>query len=449
MSDIIGLLGIFVAFFVVIFFTYKGFHLAYVVMVACLIVLVTNSMPIMQTFNETIMPAVGTQAATLLPLYLFGAIFGKMFIYSGAAHSLSRFLLNLLGRNATAQAKRMIGFTCVIIMNVIFNYVGVDPFASLFTMIGIATGIMVEADIPRKYMPVMLVLGSTLGNVMPGSLAAPNIMAQGILGAETVSSWSGWVGGFLFIVFVFITSFFYINKMMKKDVAGGMKFEYGPLEPPATDESHLPPVILTIIPLVVIPVTYNLFFSTTAWLSMAVGCVVGILCYGVYIPKTNGTSRVMTVVNSMNDGVTIAGIPAIILLNYTLGYAIEAAPSFEIIQNTFINMPGPALLALSLMAILLLGAAASAAGMLIAAVAAANTFIPVLGVDPDAALRILLLSTTVLDSLPFAGAIVAMMSITGIKYKEGYPPIAMTTVLFTFLGNIIVAVLYSVFPMLP
>ena len=150
MSDIIGLLGIFVAFFVVIFFTYKGFHLAYVVMVACLIVLVTNSMPIMQTFNETIMPAVGTQAATLLPLYLFGAIFGKMFIDSGAAHSLSRFLLNLLGRNATAQAKRMIGFTCGIIMNVIFNYVGVDPFASLFTMIGIATGIMVEADIPRK-----------------------------------------------------------------------------------------------------------------------------------------------------------------------------------------------------------------------------------------------------------------------------------------------------------
>ena len=449
MSDIIGLLGIFVAFFVVIFFTYKGFHLAYVVMVACLIVLVTNSMPIMQTFNETIMPAVGTQAATLLPLYLFGAIFGKMFIDSGAAHSLSRFLLNLLGRNATAQAKRMIGFTCVIIMNVIFNYVGVDPFASLFTMIGIATGIMVEADIPRKYMPVMLVLGSTLGNVMPGSLAAPNIMAQGILGAKTVSSWSGWVGGFLFIVFVFITSFFYINKMMKKDVAGGMKFEYGPLEPPATDESHLPPVILTIIPLVVIPVTYNLFFSTTGWLSMAVGCVVGILCYGVYIPKTNGTSRVMTVVNSMNDGVTIAGIPAIILLNYTLGYAIEAAPSFEIIQNTFINMPGPALLALSLMAILLLGAAASAAGMLIAALAAANTFIPVRGVDPDAAFRILLLSTTVLDSLPFAGAIVAMMSITGIKYKEGYPPIAMTTVLFTFLGNIIVAVLYSVFPMLP
>ena len=450
--EIIGLLGILIAIFVVIFFTYKGFHLAYVVMVACIIVLVTNNMPLMESFSQTIMPKVGEQAATLLPLYLFGAIFGKMFIDSGAAHSLSKFLLNLLGKNATAQRKRMIGFACVIIMNVIFNYVGVDPFASLFTMIGIATGVMAEADIPRKYMPVMLVLGSTLGNVMPGSLAAPNIMAANILDPEytgLVSSMSGWVGGFIFIIFVFITSFFYINKMMKKDVGGGMKFEYGPLAPPTTDMNHLPPVILAIIPLVVIPLSYNLFFKQAAWLSMAVGCVVGIICYGVYIPKANGTSRVMTVVNSMNDGVTIAGIPAIILLNFTLGYAIEAAPSFEIIQNAFINMPGPALLALSIMAILLLGAAASAAGMIIAAMAAANTFIPVLGVDPDAAFRILLLSTTVLDSLPFAGAIVAMMSITGIKYKEGYPPIAMTTVLFTFVGNMIVAVLYSVFPMLP
>lgn len=108
---------------------------------------------------------------------------------------LSKFLLNLLGKNATAQRKRMIGFACVIIMNVIFNYVGVDPFASLFTMIGIATGVMAEADIPRKYMPVMLVLGSTLGNVMPGSLGRPQYHGRQYLDPEytgLVSSMSGW-----------------------------------------------------------------------------------------------------------------------------------------------------------------------------------------------------------------------------------------------------------------
>lgn len=449
MSEVIGLLGILVAFFIVIYFTYKGFHLAYVVMVACLVVLVTNSMPLIETFNETIMPQVGTQAATLLPLYLFGAIFGKMFIDSGAAHSLSRFLLNLLGKNAKPQTKRIFGFICVVFMNMVFNYVGVDPFASLFTMIGIATGVMYEADIPRKYMPVMLVLGSSMGNVVPGSLAAPNIMCQGVLSDYSVNAWSGTIPGFIFVIFVLVTSTFYVNKRMKKDVDAGMKFEYGPLEPAVVDESHLPPVILTIIPLVLIPVSYAFWLSDAAWMSMAVGCIAGLVCYGIYIPKKDGVSRVMTVVDSLNDGVTIAGIPAIILLNYTLGYAIEAAPSFETISNFFISMPGPALMALSIMAILLLGAAASASGMLIAAMAAASTFIPQLGVDADNAFRVLMMSTTVLDSLPFAGAIVAMMSITGIKYKEGYPPIAMTTVLFTFIGNILVAALMSIFPMIP
>ena len=151
----------------------------------------------------------------------------------------------------------------------------------------------------------------------------------------------------------------------------------------------------------------------------------------------------------INSGMKNSYSPAIILLNYTLGYAIEAAPSFETISNFFINMPGPSLIALSVMAILLLGAAASASGMLIAAMAAANTFIPTLGVNAGCAYRALLLSTTVLDSLPFAGAIVAMMSITGIKYKEGYPPIAMTTMLFTFIGNVLAAVLMTLLPMLP
>lgn len=179
------------------------------------------------------------------------------------------------------------------------------------------------------------------------------------------------------------------------------------------------------------------------------GLLAGIICYGVYIPKKDGVSRVMTVVDSMNDGVTIAGVPAIILLNFTLGYAIEAAPSFETISNFFVNMPGPSLIALSIMAIMLLGAAASASGMIIAAMAAASTFIPVLGVNATNAFRALVMSTTVLDSLPFAGAIVAMMSITGIKYKEGYPPIAMTTMLFTFIGNILAVLLMTAFPMLP
>ena len=56
--------------------------------------------------------------------------------------------------------------------------------------------------------------------------------------------------------------------------------------------------------------------------------------------------------------------------------------SFETISNFFVNMPGPSFdRVLSIMAIMLLGAAASASGMIIAAMAAASTFYSVLGVN--------------------------------------------------------------------
>lgn len=444
MSDVIGLLGIVIAFFVIIFFTYKGFHLAYVVIAASLIVLVTNGLPVFETFADPVMTGVASQVPALLPMYLFGAIFGKMFIDSGAAHSLSRFLFNLFGKNVTPARKRLLGCVCVLVINMIFNYVGVDPFASVFTMIGIATGLMAEADIPRKYMPVLLVLGSTLGNVLPGALAAPNILCMNLL--EGTTPWSATIPGFVFIIFVGGLSLYYINKMICKDVNAGAKFEYGPLQPAVVDNDRLPPALLAAIPLVLIPVSFNTFASSAAWSAMAIGCVAGIICYGRYIPRVDGQSRIMTVVNSMNDGVTIAGIPAIVLLSFSLGYAIQAAPSFQLIVDAFTNLPGPALIALALMGTLLIGASASASGLIIALSVAASVFIPNLGVAPAAAYRVLLLTSTVLDSLPFGPAIVAMMSITGIKYKDGYPPIAMTTVIFTFLGLMLCTLLLVLFP---
>ena len=154
----------------------------------------------------------------------------------------------------------------------------------------------------------------------------------------------------------------------------------------------------------------------------------------------------MTIVESMNNGVTIAGIPAIILLNYVIGYTIEAAPSFEVIVNAFTSLPGPALISLAIMGILLLGAAASASGLIMALGVASSVYIPTLGVSAEAAHRILICTNTTLDSLPFCGAIVAMMAITGIKYKDGYPVIAVTTVGFTILGTFLTALLILLFP---
>ena len=75
----------------------------------------------------------------------------------------------------------MFGSICVVFMNMVFNYVGVDPFASLFTMIGIATGVMCEADIPQKVHAEMLVLAPPWATWCPALWQRPNILCQNIL----------------------------------------------------------------------------------------------------------------------------------------------------------------------------------------------------------------------------------------------------------------------------
>jgi H+/gluconate symporter-like permease len=442
MTTALGIIGILLAFLLVIFGTYKGYNLAYLVIVGCLLILVTNGLPVLETFSGTVMEGVASQVPTLLPLYVLGAIFGKLFIDSGAAFSLSNAMLNLFGRNATPAVRRLIGGIIIVLMDAIMNFVGIDPFASLFTMIAIATGMMSATDIPRRYMPVYLVLGSAVGSMMPGSIATPNILLQNILG---VGSMSGFIPGLVSTAFVLVASFTYIQKMIKKDVDKGAHFEYGPLEPANLNGDHMPHPLLGLASLLIIIVCFNVL-GLAAWASMGVGVVAALILLARYIPVPEGGNHLTAIRDSLNDGTTIAGIPAITLMSYCLGYAIEATDSFQVIVTFFTSLPGPALFSLAIMGTLLLGVAASASGLILSASIAVSTFIPNFGLSAAACFRVLAGTNVVLDSLPFAGAIVAMMAITGIKYKEGYPPIAMTTVVFTFLGLLISTALLVLFP---
>jgi H+/gluconate symporter-like permease len=445
MSTAIGIIGILIAFFLVTFLTYKGFHLAYVVIIATLVVLVTSGLPIMDTFSNVVMKGVADQVPTLLPLYLFGAIFGKLFVDSGAAFSLARSLMNIFGAKVSnANTKRLVGACVIIGINMVLNYVGVDPFASLFTMIAIATGILAETNTPRRFLPVLLVIGSNMGNILPGTEAVPNILCMNIL--QDHNTLAAPIPGIIGVAVVLILSLWRINKLIQKDVEAGLVFEYGPLQPANIDAGHQPPAWLSLIPLIVIPICFNTFAKTAPWAAMAIGVVTALILFTPFLPKKEGQSKIMAIADCLNDGVTIAGIPAIILLNYAIGYAIQASPSFTVITNFFTNIPGPALISLALMGALLLGAAASASGLIIALGVAATVYVPTLGVNVFAAHRVLLASTTVLDSLPFAGAIVAMMSISGIKYKDGYPIIATTAVGFTAVGLAVSTILLVLFP---
>lgn len=441
----IGILGILISFVMVIVLTYKGMNLAYVVIMACLVVLVTNRMPILETFQDPILTGVASQIPSLLPLYLFGGLLGKLYLDSGASQNLSNMLLGFFCKGKNEMQRRLVGFCIVVVIGALFGFVGIDPYATLFIMIGIGTGVCYTADIPRRFLPVMLILGTTLGNALPGSSSAVNIICANLL--EGTSALSSVIPGILYCVLLIGLSFLYIRKQIHRDVKEERHFEYGPLKPPVEiADGQRPPFVLTLIPLVVIPVSANTVCRGYAWAAMAIGCTVAVVCFGKFIPKKEGSTRFMTVIDSLNDGVTLAGVPAVILLNFGLGYAIQAVPSFGLIQDFFLHMKGAPLIVLAIAGIALLGLSASLSGMILVLGMAASVFIPDLGLDSDAVYRVVLSTNTVLDTLPFNAAVVTLFMITGIPYKEGYPLVFRTTVVYTCIGTFAVAVLLTMFP---
>lgn len=58
-------------------------------------------------------------------------------------------------------------------------------------------------------------------------------------------------------------------------------------------------------------------------------------------------------------------------------------------------------------------------------------------------------AATMLDSLPNSGAVIMAIDLADLKMKDGYPPVFVSTVIATTCGTITVALIMTLFPMLP
>ena len=80
---------------------------------------------------------------------------------------------------------------------------------------------------------------------------------------------------------------------------------------------------------------------------------------------------------------------------------------------------------------------------------AAPIFLPIaaqLGISNAVLMRVAVFGQCVLDTMPINGAILIVMAQSGLSVKEGYPGVFKTTVLYMFLGTVLVTVLGIIAP---
>ena len=142
---LLGLLGILAGLGLLIWLSYRGWSVLLLAPAAALVAAAAAGEPLLAHWTETFMGGAAKFLAQFFPLFLLGALFGKLMDDSGSVETIARFMTEKLG---TARA-----ILAVTLAGAIVTYGGVSLFVAFFVLVPMAQSLFKAADIPHRLVP--------------------------------------------------------------------------------------------------------------------------------------------------------------------------------------------------------------------------------------------------------------------------------------------------------
>ena len=236
--------------------------------------------------------------------------------------------------------------------------------------------------------------------------------------------------------------------MIKRDVAKGLKFAYGPKDIQIADDKKLPNFVVSLIPLLSVVVFFNVI-KLDIFSSCLAAWILSLLLLGKYMPKKEGS-----LLKELFDVCAVSGSNAFGpcgMVGSLFGFVsvVQTLPEFQTILNYIfsLNVAPFFVLILSINIVGALTGSSSSAiriGMPMAMQHCVDA-----GMSLAFVQRLGAFSASILDTLPHSSAIIINLGIADQDMKEAYGPMAVTTILTTAVGTAAVAIVMALFPMLP
>jgi len=155
--------------------------------------------PLLGLYTQVFMKATGGFIITYFPLFLLGALFGKLMDDSGAAQAIA---LSLVKKIGTYHAIPAIIFSCAML-----TYGGVSLFVVAFAIYPIASRIFLQTNLPKRLIPATIALGSFTFTMtaLPGSPAIQNTIPMPTFGTTAFAAPGlGIIASIIMLVFGYI-----------------------------------------------------------------------------------------------------------------------------------------------------------------------------------------------------------------------------------------------------
>ncbi len=456
-----GLLGIFLSLILLMYLAYRGINVLILApLLALLAVVMSGDLPILATYTQVFMNSLGGYVITYFPLFLLGAIFGKVMADSGAARSIAEWIVDRLGAQRAVLA--------VVLSCGVLTFGGVSLFVVAFAVYPIANALFRRADIPKRLLPAAIALGSFTFTMtaFPGTPAIQNAIPMPFFGTNVFAApMLGTLAGIIMLA----GGTMWLNRRARLAGAEG----YGDHPVTAADatlpeNADLPPFALAILPVVSVIVlnavlTWFVFPNITAdylaepqygetTLSSVAGiwAIIVSLVASILLAVGLNLRRFANLRESVNSG-TMGSLLPIFNTASEVGYGavIASLPAFALIRDAVLGLfPNNPVASLSVAVNVLAGITGSASGGMSIALNTLGEQFATMGQEQGISMelmhRVTALSSGGFDALPHNGAVITLLAITGLTHKKSYPDIFVVAVLIPVIALITVIVLGTV-----
>ena len=171
-----GLLGILIGLGLLIAFAFRGWSVLLLAPLAALIAALFSREPLLAHWTQTFMGSAAGFLAQFFPLFLLGALFGKLMEDSGSVAAIANFMTERLGPQRAVLA--------VVLAGALVTYGGVSLFVAFFVLAPMAQELFRAAGIPRRLMPAAIVLGTSTFTMsaLPGTPSIQNAIPMPFFG---------------------------------------------------------------------------------------------------------------------------------------------------------------------------------------------------------------------------------------------------------------------------
>ncbi|MEX8194285.1 GntP family permease [Comamonas guangdongensis] len=479
--------GILVGLGVLIWLSYRGWSVLLLAPAAALIAAAFAGEPLLAHWTVTFMRAAAGFVAQYFPLFLLGAIFGKLMDDSGAVLSIARGMTHWLGPQRALLA--------IVLAGALLTYGGVSLFVAFFVLAPMGHALFHTANLPARLMPAAIALGTSTFTMsaLPGSPSIQNAIPMPFFGTTAFAA-----PGLGVIASVVMVGFglWWLSRSEARArrrsegyasptraladaqdpllrERGSTATHFDPMEMahgarPTADtgnaEEAQPGTLGSLIPLMVV-IGVNLvaglwllpradlsYLETARFGGLRAGQVAGLwavllgLAAGLVALLLLHRGRLANLRGSVDAGANAAVLPVMSVASLVgFGAVVADMPAFSTVRDWVMNIEAGPLVSLALSTNLLAALTGSASGGLtIALETLGPAYMEIaqqIHLDPSLLHRLAVIGAGTLDSLPHNGAVVSLLAVCGCTHRESYRDIVMVSIVGALLALIIVLVL--------